>query len=73
MLCAVNLEKMESVEKAMSVFGGMDRTAFRPNEVKTLMELRDKQHEKESQKLELLVAGLIVVCFFLGFAVAMLW
>ena len=73
MLCAVNLEKMESVEKTMSVFGGMDRTAFRPNEVKTLMELRDKQHEKESQKLELLVAGLIVVCFFLGFAVAMLW
>jgi hypothetical protein len=64
---------MESVEKTMSVFGGMERTAYRPNEVKTLLELRDELHKKESQKLQLLVAGLIVVCFFLSFAVAMLW
>jgi hypothetical protein len=64
---------MESVEKTMSVFGGMDRTAYRPNEVKTLIELRDKQHEKESQKLQVIIAVLLVVCFFLGFAVSMLW
>ena len=64
---------MESIEKTMSVFGGMDRTAYRPNEVKTLMELRDKHCEKESQKLQAIIAGLLVVCFFLGFAVAMLW
>ncbi len=64
---------MESVEKTMSVFGGMDRTAYRPNEVKTLIELRDKQHEKKSQKLQAIIAGLLVVCFFLGFAVSMLW
>jgi len=67
------LIKMETVEKTMSVFGGMERTAYRPNEVKTLLELRDELHKKESQKLQLLVAGLIVVCFFLSFAVAMLW
>lgn len=63
---------MESVEKTMSVFG-MDRTVYRPNEVKTLIELRDKQYEKESQKLQAIIAGLLVVCFFLGFAVSMLW
>jgi hypothetical protein len=67
------LIRMESVEKTMSIFGGMERTAYRPNEVKTLLELRDELHKKESQKLQLLVAGLIVVCFFLSFAVAMLW
>jgi hypothetical protein len=64
---------MELVEKTMSVFGGMERTAYRPNEVKTLLELRDELHNKENQKLQLLVAGLIVVCFFLSFAVVMLW
>jgi hypothetical protein len=64
---------MESVEKTMSVFGGMERTVYRPNEVKKLLELRNESYKKESQKLQLLVAGLIVVCFFLSFAVAMLW
>lgn len=64
---------MEPIEKTMSIFGGMDRTAYRPSEVKTLLELRDLQHEKESQKLCAIIAGLLVVCFFLGFAVSMLW
>ena len=64
---------MESVEKTMSVFGGMERTAYRPNEVKTLLELRDSLHNKESQKLQAVIAGLLVVCFFLSFDVAMLW
>ena len=64
---------MENVEKTMSVFGGMQRTAYGPNEVKTLLELRDKQHEKESQKLQAVIAVLLVVCCFLGFAVYTLW
>ena len=63
---------MESVEKTMSVFG-MKRTAYHPNEVKTLLELRDNLHNKEIQKLQTIIAVLVVVCFFLSFAVSMLW
>jgi hypothetical protein len=64
---------MENVEKTMSVFGGMDRTAYRPNEVKTLLELRDGLHKKEWETSQVIIGLLIVVIAFLSFAVAMLW
>jgi|TARA_R110000824_G_scaffold106610_2_gene251935 hypothetical protein len=64
---------MENVEKTMSVFGGMDRTAYRPNEVKTLLELRDGLHKKEWETSQVIIGLLTVVIAFLSFAVAMLW
>jgi hypothetical protein len=64
---------MESIEKTMNVFGGLKRTTYKRNEVKTLLEHRDCLHQKENQKLQLFIASLIVICFFLSFTVAMLW
>jgi|TARA_R110000822_G_scaffold80191_1_gene191210 hypothetical protein len=64
---------MENVEKTMSVFGGMDRTAYQPNEVKTLLELRDGLHKKEWETSQVIMGLLVVAVVFLSFTVAMLW
>lgn len=63
---------MESIEKTMRILGET-RTAYRPNEVKTLIGLRDNLHEKINQNLQLVIGVLIVICSLLVFVVSMLW
>lgn len=63
---------MEPIEKTMRVFGE-DRTAYNQREVRQLLEIRDKLHKEENDNYLVAIASLIIVCFFMGFAILNLW